>query len=85
LVSEPRPRNPRLADAIKRAGLVERTGRGVETHGRITRREAVALTGLGEEQARYHLRKLTEHGVLELVGARRGAHYRIPGSERNGE
>ncbi len=57
----------------------------VETHGRITRREAVALTGLGEEQARYHLRKLTEHGVLELVGARRGAHYRIPGSEKNGE
>jgi len=31
LVSEPRPRNPRLADAFKRAGLVERTGRGVET------------------------------------------------------
>jgi ATP-dependent DNA helicase RecG len=31
LVTEPRPRNPRLADAFKRAGLVERTGRGVET------------------------------------------------------
>jgi len=57
----------------------------VETHGRITRREAVALTGLGEEQARYHLRRLTEQGMLELVGARRGAHYRIPRAERNGE
>jgi len=31
LVVEPRPRNPRLADAFKRIGLVERTGRGVET------------------------------------------------------
>ena len=31
LVTEPRPRNPRLADAFKRAGLVERAGRGVET------------------------------------------------------
>jgi len=31
LVTEPRPRNPRLADAFKRAGLVERTGRGVES------------------------------------------------------
>lgn len=29
LVSEPRPRNPRLADAFKRIGLVERVGRGV--------------------------------------------------------
>lgn len=29
LVAPPRPRNPGLADAFKRAGLVERTGRGV--------------------------------------------------------
>ena len=29
LVSDPRPRNPRLADAFKRIGLVERVGRGV--------------------------------------------------------
>jgi ATP-dependent DNA helicase RecG len=29
LVTEPRPRNPSLADAFKRIGLVERTGRGV--------------------------------------------------------
>lgn len=30
LVVEPRPRNPRLADAFKRIGLAERTGRGVD-------------------------------------------------------
>lgn len=30
LVVEPRPRNPALADAIKRIGLSERTGRGVD-------------------------------------------------------
>lgn len=31
LVTQPRPRNPLLADAFKRAGLVERTARGVDT------------------------------------------------------
>lgn len=30
LVVEPRPRNPSLADAIKRIGLAERTGRGID-------------------------------------------------------
>lgn len=30
LTTEPRPRNPRLADAFKRIGIVERTGRGVD-------------------------------------------------------
>ncbi|MES2662946.1 MAG: ATP-binding protein [Pseudomonadota bacterium] len=30
LTTEPRPRNPALADALKRVGLVERTGRGVD-------------------------------------------------------
>lgn len=30
LTTEPRPRNPSLADALKRLGLVERTGRGVD-------------------------------------------------------
>jgi len=30
LVAPPRPRNPVLADAFKRIGLVERTGRGIE-------------------------------------------------------
>ncbi|MFZ4736273.1 MAG: RNA-binding domain-containing protein [Bradymonadia bacterium] len=31
LTTPPRPRNPTLADAFKRAGIVERTGRGVDT------------------------------------------------------
>lgn len=31
LVAAPRPRNPILADAFKRIGLVERTGRGIDT------------------------------------------------------
>lgn len=31
LVTPPRPRNPLLADAFKRAGLVERTGRGIDS------------------------------------------------------
>ncbi|NTU49714.1 MAG: hypothetical protein HGA87_02255 [Desulfobulbaceae bacterium] len=30
LVHEPKPRNPRLAEAFKRVGLVEQTGRGVD-------------------------------------------------------
>ncbi len=30
LVHEPKPRNPRLAEAFKRAGLIEQTGRGVD-------------------------------------------------------
>jgi ATP-dependent DNA helicase RecG len=30
LVTEPRPRNPTLADAMKRIGVVERSGRGVD-------------------------------------------------------
>jgi len=30
LVHEPKPRNPRLADAFRRLGLVERTGRGID-------------------------------------------------------
>ena len=31
LVTTPQPRNPVLADALKRIGLVERTGRGIDT------------------------------------------------------
>jgi ATP-dependent DNA helicase RecG len=30
LVAPPRPRNPQLADAFKRAGVVDRTGRGID-------------------------------------------------------
>ena len=31
LITPPRPRNPLLADAFKRAGIVERTARGIDT------------------------------------------------------
>lgn len=57
----------------------------VAAHGRITRREASEVTGVSSEQSRYLLRKLAEEGVLELVGERRGAHYRKPGIAQNGE
>ncbi len=57
----------------------------VRTHGRITRREAIAVTGLDEEPTRYHLRLLKEKGALELFGSGRGAYYRLPGTEKNGE
>jgi ATP-dependent DNA helicase RecG len=50
-----------------------------------TRRQAIAATGLSEEQARYQLRKLTESGALELVGTGRGAYYRAPQTGINGE
>lgn len=31
LVTQPRPRDPLLADALKRAGIAERTARGIDT------------------------------------------------------
>jgi len=56
LVTAPRPRNPLLADAFKRAGVVERTGRGVEflvTEGRAGRSFSVwELLVLGEVRER---------------------------------
>lgn len=57
----------------------------VREHGRITRREAVRLTGLEDEQVRYRLRKLVDQGMLELAGAGRGAYYRLPEMGKNGE
>ena len=57
----------------------------VKTHGRITRREAVAVTGLTDEQARYQLRKLAKRGDLEQIGAGRGTYYRAPQTGKNGE
>jgi len=57
----------------------------VRAQGRITRRQAVAVTELSEEQVRHQLRKLTESGDLELVGVGRGAYYRLPQMGKNGE
>ena len=47
----------------------------VETHGRITRREAVALCGLTEKQAEYRLRRLVKANAIKVVGRGRNAHY----------
>jgi len=51
LVTPPRPRNLLLADAFKRAGLVERTGRGVDTifYGQLRYGRAVPRYGLTTE------------------------------------
>jgi ATP-dependent DNA helicase RecG len=57
----------------------------VRTHGRITRRQAMSLTMLSENQVRYHLRKLVERGELELIGTGRGAYYCRPTGAENGE
>ena len=57
----------------------------VKTHGRMTRREASAMTSLTDEQARYQLRKLVKRGDLEQVGAGRGAYYCAPKTGKNGE
>jgi len=47
----------------------------VETHGRITRREAVALCGLTEKQAEYRLRRLVKANAIKAAGRGRNAHY----------
>jgi ATP-dependent DNA helicase RecG len=47
----------------------------VETHGRITRREAVQFCGLTEKQAEYRLKQLVQAGRLRLVDRGRNAHY----------
>ncbi|HEC36345.1 MAG TPA: hypothetical protein ENI39_07410 [Anaerolineae bacterium] len=82
----------RLTSALYREAQVEQPAISpqetiltyVQAHGRIARREAVAVTGLSEESTRYLLRRLVERGDLELVGAGRGAHYRAP-REKNGD
>ncbi|MDP2234594.1 MAG: ATP-binding protein, partial [Actinomycetota bacterium] len=151
LVAAPRPRNPLLADALKRAGVVERTGRGIDTifieqlrngrpapsyaqstpsdvfvaipggdanldfvrvvveesqagrplsldeplqqeqmvlqyvdsHGRITRREAAELCRVASHQARDLLARLRLRGLLEQQGAGRGVYY-ISGKKTEG-
>jgi hypothetical protein len=47
----------------------------VKTHGRITRREAVALCGLTEKQVEYRLRRLVKANAIKVVGRGRNAHY----------
>lgn len=47
----------------------------VETHHRITRREAAELCRIGPLEAGRMLRRLASEGKLHLRGQRRGAHY----------
>lgn len=47
----------------------------VGAHGRITRREAVELCNLGEDQASRLLRRLTEEGKLDQRRRGRGTFY----------
>jgi ATP-dependent DNA helicase RecG len=47
----------------------------VEAHGRITRREAVELCSLSDNQASYLLRRMAEEGKLKQEGQRRGVYY----------
>ena len=62
LVTPPRPRNPLLADALKRAGLVERTARGIDT---------IVGEQLRNGHARPHYELSTNAGVsLVLKGGR---------------
>ena len=49
----------------------------VEAHGRITRREVVALCDMAEKQAEYQLKKLVNAGQLHVIGRGRNAHYEL--------
>jgi ATP-dependent DNA helicase RecG len=48
----------------------------VQEHGRITRREAMIITGMTEDQASKELHKIAQRGDLEQVGKGRSTHYR---------
>jgi len=50
----------------------------VQAHGRITRREVMALCGVNERQATYLLRELTGRGALRRRGSGRGTVYTVP-------
>jgi ATP-dependent DNA helicase RecG len=50
----------------------------VNTHGKITRQEAIDLCRISEDQATYLLRKLSLSNHLKLSGRGRSAHYIKP-------
>ena len=140
LVTPPRPRNPLLADAFKRAGIVERTARGIDTifaeqlrngrpapsynrsteasvvlllpggkanlefvrlvaeeahrehalgvdellilnqlwlHRRMTTHETAHLVQKPESEARSHLQRLTERGLVEPRGQAKGRTWHL--------
>ena len=90
LTAEPHGRNPALADALKRIGLAERTGRGFDrirhpelvlkfaksNHGTVTRKDVMQLLHLNEGQAYQLLAKMANDEML-LVGKGKFAYYKV--------
>jgi ATP-dependent DNA helicase RecG len=52
--------------------------RYIGDHGRISRADAAALTGLDSSQAKRLLDRLTVQGVIRRAGVRRGTYYVVP-------
>jgi ATP-dependent DNA helicase RecG len=88
LVTQPRPRNPLLADAFKRAGIVERTARSPTSTTSVQRRQldlcilpspaVVVAGGLWETRSVFQ-------GVWEGAGGREGAAaFHTPAGHRPG-
>jgi len=53
----------------------------VETHGRITRREAAELCRIASHQARDLLKRMVLRGELQMHGVRKGAYYTRPSND----
>ena len=89
LVTAPRPRNPLLADAFKRAGIVERTARGIDTifyeqlrNGRPApsydrSNESSVVVVLPGGQANLDFVRLVEAGLVEPRGERKGRTWHL--------
>lgn len=83
LTTEPRPRNPMLADAFKRVGLVERTGRGVDLMYRGLLRYGRPAPDFGRSTATQVVVRLStadaDLGFLEMIlSAERGRGGLLP-------
>lgn len=57
----------------------------VRAHDRITRRDVIDLCRVSEPQAYYLLKKIVQHGDLQLVGKGRSAYYELKRSQKNAE
>lgn len=51
----------------------------LNAHGKITRRETAELCKLSSSQASRLLRRMTQKGILQLVGSKKGAFYTLAG------
>lgn len=72
----------RSADYVRQAGFdyiqqEQMVVQYAQKHGRVTRKDAVNLCRISEDQASRLLRKLNSKGVLKLIGKGRGAYYEI--------